>query len=178
VSSVVHKLTRQRIQGITLWNTSCRRIAGLGGLILAVLVVWATLCTPSTEAAQSPELTQVAHLIGEGKLDLAEQRLQRFLSRQPHSARALNLLGVVYLRQQRYADAEKSLRTAVAADPGLIDALRNLGEVYIAENKAEDAEGAYAKAVKIVPSEVIPEQRTVPAFTGCRRQDRASAKNA
>ena len=153
MSSVVHKLNRQRIHGIRLWNATSERVAGFGGLILAVFVVWAMLCNPCAEAAASPELTQVARLIHEGKLDLAQQRLQRFLSHQPHSARALNLLGIVYLQQQRYDAAEEPLRSAIAVDPGLIDALRNLGEVYIAENKAEDAEAAYAKAAKIVPSD-------------------------
>jgi tetratricopeptide (TPR) repeat protein len=151
VSSEVHKLAGRHVDGIRPWKSSppCKRIVGLGGPVLAVLVVWATLCHPGAEAAQSPALTQIAGLIREGKLDLAEQRLQLILSHKPHSASALNLLGIVYLRQQRYNEAEEPLRAAIAADPGLIDALRNLGEVYIAEDKKKDAEAAYAQAVKI-----------------------------
>src|SRR5207245_8684231 len=58
-------------------------------------------CGPWTAAAQTPELTQVSALIRQGHFDLAEKRLQHLLSQHPHSAKALNLLGVVYLRQAR-----------------------------------------------------------------------------
>jgi tetratricopeptide (TPR) repeat protein len=157
VSSVAHKLNLKRVHEIRSWknNLSCKRVAGFGGLVFAAFafVVWALLCNPVAEAAQTPELTQVARLIREGKFDPAERRLQHFLSRQPHSTRALNLLGIVYLREERYAEAEEPLRNAITADPGLVDALRNLGEVYIAENKTEDAETTYIKAVKIVPAD-------------------------
>jgi Flp pilus assembly protein TadD len=121
--------------------------------VLAVTIVCATLSIPSVIAQQTSELAQAAALIRQGRFDLAEQRLQRVLLRQPHSAKAGNLLGIVYLRQRRYDEAERSLRRATHEDPKLVDSFRNLGETYIAEGKAEAAESAYGDAVKLVPGD-------------------------
>jgi cellulose synthase operon protein C len=128
-------------------------VAKLRASILKIAVVFATMCVPGAVAQQTPELARVSALIREGHLDLAEERLQRLLARQPHSARALNLLGIVYLRQQRYEEAEQPLRSAIMEDPKRVDAFRNLGEVYVAEGRADAAEKAYGDAVKLVPGD-------------------------
>ena len=140
------------------WGDSRGRVLGwklaeLRANIFRIAVVCSLLCVPGAAAQQTPELTQVSALIRQGQLDLAEKRLQRVLARQPHSANAHNLLGIVYFRQQRYEEAERSLRSAIKDDPKRVDAIRNLGEVYVAEGKADAAEKAYGDAVKLVPGD-------------------------
>jgi tetratricopeptide (TPR) repeat protein len=155
VSSLVDRSAWKRSDRVRPWKGKfwAERLAGFGGFVVMAVVGCTMLLIPGAQAAQDPQLTQIAGLIRQGKLDLAEQRLRRFLSHQPNSARALNLLGLVYLRSQRYDESETQLRSAIAVEPGLIDAQRNLGEVYIVEGKPKEAETAFAKVIKVVPSD-------------------------
>lgn len=111
------------------------------------------LAAPGIAAGQAQDFAQVSTLIRAGRLDAAEKRLQTFLTGHPHSARALNLLGTVYLRQTRYSEAESSLRKAVAAAPKFADAWRNLGEACLAQDKAHEAQAAFTQVAKLVPGD-------------------------
>ena len=130
------------------WNA-----AELRASILKITLVCALVCVLGAAAQQAPELTQVSALIRQGHLDLAEKQLERVLARQPHSAKAHNLLGIVYLRQERYEEAEQALRSAIKDNPKWVDPFRNLGEVYIAEGNADAAVKAYGDAVKLAPGD-------------------------
>jgi tetratricopeptide (TPR) repeat protein len=123
-------------------------IRGLLGIALAI-----ALCAPWTARAQTPEVTQISKLIRQGQLEAAEKRVQRLLARQPHSAKGLNLLGIIYLRESRYQDAEKALRQCVAEAPKFYDAWRNLGIVCDSQGKVDEARAAYEKVVKEVPGD-------------------------
>ncbi len=132
---------------------SCSRMGRVHGTVLLVGLWAVVLCSSGTAAQQTPELAHISTLIRHGNFDVAEQRLRRILSRQPHSAKAVNLLGVVYLRQERYAEAEESFRRSIDAQPRFFEALRNLGEACLAEGKTEQAEAFYGEALKIVPDD-------------------------
>jgi Flp pilus assembly protein TadD len=81
----------------------------------------------------------------------AEQRLHRYLLKLPHSAKANNLLGAVYLRQGRFEQAEDALQKAIAGAPALVEPRLNLGDSYLAEGKLDSALAAYQGAGKIAP---------------------------
>jgi Flp pilus assembly protein TadD len=109
---------------------------------------------PRIAYAQSAELASVANLIQQGKLEEAEQRLHRYLLKLPHSAKANNLLGMVYLRQGHSEQAESTLQKAIAGAPTLVEPRLNLGDAYLAEGKLDSALAAYQGAGKIAPHDV------------------------
>src|SRR5438552_3803603 len=131
----------------------CSRMGRVHRTALLVALWAAVLCGSGMAVEQTPELAHISTLIRHGNFDVAEKRLRRILSHQPHSAKALNLLGVVYLRQARYGEAEESLRRAIDAQPRFFEALRNLGEACFAEGKTEQAAAFYGQALKIVPGD-------------------------
>jgi tetratricopeptide (TPR) repeat protein len=117
----------------------------------------ALLCLPKSTPAQSPqstELTRISSLIQQGKLEQAEQRLHVYLIKLPHSPKANSLLGVVYLRQERYKQAEEPLQEAITRAPGLLEPRVDLGDAYLAEGKPDLALAAYRAASKLAAHDV------------------------
>jgi Flp pilus assembly protein TadD len=117
----------------------------------------ALLCLPKSTPAQSPqstELTRISSLIQQGKLEEAEQRLHVYLVKLPHSPKANSLLGVVYLRQERYKQAEEPLREAIARAPALLESRVDLGDACLAEGKPDLALAAYRGASRLAPHDV------------------------
>jgi tetratricopeptide (TPR) repeat protein len=103
--------------------------------------------------AQISDLAEITALIRQGKLETADRRLQGLLAKNPESAKARTLLGLVYLRETRYADAETALRKALRLDPRDFEALRYLGDAYFAEGKTDAAKTSYLDALKINPQD-------------------------
>lgn len=109
---------------------------------------------PRITSAQSAGLAGISTLIQQGKLQEAEERVHRYLLKSPHSARANNLLGTVYLRQGHFEQAEEALQKAIAAAPTLLDPRLNLGDAYLAEGKLDSALAAYQGAAKLASHDV------------------------
>jgi len=112
----------------------------------------AALAVFSTEqfaVAQSAELAGTSTLIQQGKLIEAESRLQRYLVKQPNSAKANDLLGTVYLREKQFEKAEKVLMKAVVSAPALLEPRLDLGDAYSADGKFDLALKAYQGAAKL-----------------------------
>jgi tetratricopeptide (TPR) repeat protein len=130
----------------------CRTCRGSAAALLFVSAALALNCQWLARA-QAPDLAEISSLIRQGKLEPAERALQNFLSKQPNSAKARSLLGVVYMRETRYADAETSFLKAIQIDPNLFEARRNVGDAYLAEGKIEAAKGAYLDALRINPQD-------------------------
>jgi tetratricopeptide (TPR) repeat protein len=103
--------------------------------------------------AQSSDLAEIAVLIRQGKLETADRRLQSILAKNSDSAKARTLLGLVYLRETRYADSEIALRKALQLDPRDFEALRYLGDACFAEGKTDAARTSYLDALKINPQD-------------------------
>jgi Flp pilus assembly protein TadD len=138
-----------------------KHVAGDGSRVRMWRKIFACVCIalaffrPTRIAsAQSAELAGVSTLIQQGKLKEAEKRLHQYLLKLPHSAKANNLLGAVYLRQGRFEQAEEALQKAIAAAPTLLDPRLNLGDAYLAEGKFESALTAYQGAAKIAPHDI------------------------
>src|SRR6202045_781927 len=114
----------------------------------------AFFCLPKGTPAQGIELSRISSLIQQGKLDEAEQRLHGYLLKLPHSPKANDLLGIVYLRRERYKQAEEALQQAITSAPGLLEPRLDLGDAYLAEGKPDLALAAYLGASKLAPNDV------------------------
>ena len=138
-----------------------QHVAGEGSSLRVWMKIFACACIAmapfylaTIASAQSAELAAVSTLIQQGKLEEAEKRLHQYLLKVPHSAKANNLLGAVYLRQGHYAQAEGVLQKAITNAPALIEPRLNLGDAYLAEGKFEPALAAYQGAAKLAPHDV------------------------
>ena len=127
------------------------------GRIWRVVFLWpciALLCLPKSTPAQSADLIRISSLIQQGKLDEAEQLLHRYLIKLPHSSKANTLLGVVYLRQERFKQAEEALQEVITRAPGLLEPRLDVGDAFLAEGKPDLALAAYSAASKLAPHDV------------------------
>jgi Flp pilus assembly protein TadD len=138
-----------------------QHVAGDGSRVRMWRKIFACACIalaffPPTRiaSAQSAELAGVSTLIQQGKLKEAEKRLHQYLLKLPHSAKANNLLGAVYLRQGDFKQAEEALQKAIAGAPALVEPRLSLGDAYLAEGKFESALTAYQGAAKIAPHDI------------------------
>jgi Flp pilus assembly protein TadD len=137
-----------------------QHLAGGGSRVRLWGTVFASTCIAlgclylPIACAQNAELAAVSTLIQRGKLQEAEKRLRQYLSKLPHSAKANNLLGEVYLRQGHFEQAEDALQKAIASTPALVEPRLNLGDAYLAEGKLDLALAAYQAAGKIAPHDV------------------------
>jgi tetratricopeptide (TPR) repeat protein len=132
----------------------CRRVLAWSPILVCSSI--ALFCLPKGTLAQSTELSRISSLIQQGKLDEAEQRLHGYLVKLPHSPKANDLLGIVYLRQERYKQAEQAFQQAVTGAPALLEPRLDLGDAYLAEGKPDLALAAYREASKLAPHDVRP----------------------
>ena len=86
---------------------------------------------PVTKAAPTRQgLQQVTALLERNDLEGARAVLETTLAQQPGSAQAHHLLGVVFDRQNKLAEAVSYYETAVRLDPTLAEAHDRLGFAY------------------------------------------------
>jgi Flp pilus assembly protein TadD len=144
-----------------LSDCQSQRVSGEGSslrvwrkILACACIALASFYLPRITNAQGAELPTVAGLIQQGKLEEAEQRLRRYLLKLPHSARAYNLLGTVYLRQGHFEQAEDVLQKSIAGAPAFVEPRLNLGDALLAEGKLDLALTAYQGACKIAPHDV------------------------
>jgi Tfp pilus assembly protein PilF len=64
-----------------------------------------------------------------------------------------NSVGVAYMNQQRFADAQKQFESALAADPNYTLARMNLGVALLAQQKLDQASAALLDAAKKLPKD-------------------------
>ena len=118
-------------------------------------------------------LEQIANTIRDGDLASAEKELRQILRTQPSDPNALNLLGVVRIKQQQPAEAEKLFLSAVHYSPRLVGGYLNLGRLYQDQHKVERAQWAYEEANKLSPDN--PEVNYQLASLSTDRRDFAGA---
>jgi Flp pilus assembly protein TadD len=95
-------------------------------------------------------------LMDRGDYEGAIRQFNEAQALNPKSARAHNLSGIAYFRQQNYASAEAQFLRATDLDPSNADAYNNLGSVYFAERQLVNAEKMYRKAMDLSPNAVSP----------------------
>jgi protein O-GlcNAc transferase len=87
-----------------------------------------------------------------GKLSLAEQDLQSVLRTAPEDYRALDLLGVVRVLQQRAPEAEELFLRAIRQKIDFAPARAHLGLLYAQNGRTDDAIPQLREAAQIDPS--------------------------
>jgi type IV pilus biogenesis/stability protein PilW len=66
----------------------------------------------------------------------------------PQSADMRNLLGLIYFRQQEYAQAEQAFKKAVEIDPRLPEVYNNLGAMYFEQKRWAEARDVLLKGLE------------------------------
>src|SRR3989441_1488074 len=83
--------------------------------------------------------------------DRATKVLNEYLSRQPRSKEAENLLGNIAMERKQYAEAETRFRTALEYEPNFTDARNSLGILYNKLGRRDDALKEFLKVVAVDP---------------------------
>ena len=81
----------------------------------------------------------------------ATKVLNDYLSRQPRSKDAENLLGNIAMERKEYAEAEKRFRTALEYEPNFTDARNSLGILYNKLGRRDDALKEFLKVIAVDP---------------------------
>jgi uncharacterized protein (AIM24 family) len=79
----------------------------------------------------------------------AEQQLEEAYLLRPRDQKVLNLLGLVYFRQDKFEKAEEVYRKLVAESPDAHTLHYNLGLIHFKLNRLEDAESSFLKALEL-----------------------------
>jgi len=83
------------------------------------------------------------------RLEEAERELEEAYLLRPRDVRVLNLLGLVYFRQDKLEKAEEVYRKLATENPEAHTLHYNLGLICIKLNRLEDAESAFLKALEL-----------------------------
>lgn len=79
----------------------------------------------------------------------AERELEEAYLLRPRDQRVLNLLGLVYFKQDKLEKAEEVYRKLAAESPDAHTLHYNLGLIYFKLNRLEDAESSFLKALEL-----------------------------
>jgi uncharacterized protein (AIM24 family) len=83
------------------------------------------------------------------RFDEAELQLEEAYLLRPRDQRVLNLLGLVYFREDKLDKAEEVYRKLIAESPGAHTLHYNLGLICLKLGRLEDAESAFLKALEL-----------------------------
>lgn len=89
-----------------------------------------------TEAARTNTQLGIEYM-GQGRLELAEEKLQRAIEQDPQYATARAVLGMVMMQRGEPAEARKSFKKALALNPKDPDTLHNYGIFLCAEGEPD-----------------------------------------
>jgi tetratricopeptide (TPR) repeat protein len=117
-----------------------------GVLLLSSLMPLAQVTRPRTNASL---LQDAAQAMTAGKLSLAEKDLQSVLRTAPEDYRALDLLGVVRILQQRESEAEELFIRAIQKKPDFAPARAHLGLLYVQKGRTEESIPQLRQALRI-----------------------------
>lgn len=122
-------------------------------LLLGIFLLYSG-CLPKksrTAAYFNIHLTRAISLMNQGQYTLARQELYQAISINPKSARAHNLVGLTYFRENNYDQAEAYFTRAIKLDPGYASGYLNLASTYALKEIYQKARDNYEKAINISP---------------------------
>ena len=93
-----------------------------------------------------------------GRADLAEQSLQRVLSRRPRDPRLWTQLGLAQLSSQKLSEAIESFQKALEADPNWLSAANNLAWLWATHPDEQFRRGAQAVELAQQNLERLPQR--------------------
>src|SRR4029077_17143682 len=85
----------------------------------------------------------------EKRFEEAERELEEAYLLRPRDQKVLNLLGLVYFKQDKYEKAEEVYRKLAAESPDAHTLFYNLGLIYFKLSRMEEAETAFLKALEL-----------------------------
>src|SRR3954467_13264041 len=85
----------------------------------------------------------------EKRFEEAERELEEAYLLRPRDQKVLNLLGLVYFKQDKYDKAEEVYRKLAAESPDAHTLFYNLGLIYFKLGRLEEAETAFLKALEL-----------------------------
>jgi uncharacterized protein (AIM24 family) len=88
-------------------------------------------------------------LYDEKRFEEAERELEEAYLLRPRDQKVLNLLGLVYFKQDKYDKAEEVYRKLAAESPDAHTLFYNLGLIYFKLLRLEEAETAFLKALEL-----------------------------
>src|SRR5215469_7077897 len=97
-------------------------------------------------------LREAIHHLDRNQLELAEKPLLGLLASRPDHPQALQVLGLVRLRQERLADAEDLYRRSLLADPNQPQVHQNLANLLHRLGRDKDSIAAYREALRLKPN--------------------------
>ncbi len=116
--------------------------------IVLVLTLLAGACVSTPQADRIPRsgpqaaeylLNQGVAALNRGQLDLAEQKLQQAVQRNPMLLHARNALGLVYTYKRNFPKAIETFEKLLQLSPEYYDAYNTLGAIYIELNQFDRA---------------------------------------
>lgn len=148
---------------MSLHSPTRQRRFELAVILLLFLVATAVVAPPvqpqskpsQSKTSQSPSLARARALLQTGDLATAEEAVWPTLTANANDLNALEILGEIRIRAQRYAEAETLFRRILQLDPNSPFAHKNLAEALRLQGKREAAQAEYAAAVKLSPQDQI-----------------------
>lgn len=86
-----------------------------------------------------------------GRLEDAARDLEEAYLLRPRDPKILNLLGLLYFKQERFEKAEEVYRKLAAHSPEAHTLHFNLGLIYLKLSRLDDAESAFLKSLELAP---------------------------
>ncbi len=83
------------------------------------------------------------------RYDEAERELEEAYLLRPRDQKVLNLLGLIYFKQDKYEKAEEVYRKLTAESPDANTLYYNLGLIYFKLQRLDEAESAFTKALEL-----------------------------
>lgn len=122
--------------------------------VVVLALAFAPLCVPQQgRSSLSSELQQIESLIQQNRLYEAKNSTLEVLQRNPSSAEAYNLLGMIQADQQDFAGASESFQKALRLKPSFIKTYNNLGALYMAQKRPDLAEKEFRDALRLNPAD-------------------------
>lgn len=122
------------------WGLAC-----LCSVFLLWVPLWSTAQADSSHIQQSVELMSTDDLAG------AEKEARLALHHSSTRPAAWTTLGMIRVRQKKYAEGTEFLRTALGLDPELVGARLALGQVYALTGKKEQAREEFRRVLRSDP---------------------------
>ncbi len=108
-------------------------------------------------------INEIKALLDEGKLDLAEEKLQTLLLSEPENHAAHYQMACLHMYRQDFKLAEESVNTALSLDPKNANYLAEKGVIFIHQQKLNQALLCFDKALELEPNN--PYRWSSRAFT-------------
>ena len=131
-----------------------RRLFYIQTISALLFILFATLCADAQKVNSSPtqQLERVAALIGENRIEEAEQQLNAILKASPNEALALNLLGTIRAKQGRLDEAEALFTRAISIDTQFLGAHMNLAYLYLLKGVPDKTISVLREILRLDPN--------------------------